>query len=305
MADQVATRPSVELANIDALRDAYTKMQALPGDDNRSWIYWAGYHGYPNWYCWHHSKIGNGATAFSYNLFLPWHRAYLVYWDNVVRDQNADAVQPWWDWTQTSGVPDAYTQDIGNGDANPLISGPTPDMPDDPARRTRRFPGSPPPDSDQQLPPLPTTDDVDTLLALSTFEDLSAQLEQLHDNVHVWTGGTSPDDPNVSGDMANVPSAAYDPIFWAHHTMIDRLWYLWQVRYGVNTIPGNYLNQVLAPFGYTVAQVLDTTHLGYDYASSAASAPAASAGSGSDDSSGAAGAGDPADASTDDGPGGG
>jgi tyrosinase len=28
----------------------------------------------------------------------------------------------------------------------------------------------------------------------------------------------------VGGDMASVPSAAYDPIFYLHHANIDRLW---------------------------------------------------------------------------------
>ena len=28
--------------------------------------------------------------------------------------------------------------------------------------------------------------------------------------------------------MSQIPLAAFDPLFWAHHTMIDRLWALWQ-----------------------------------------------------------------------------
>jgi tyrosinase len=31
--------------------------------------------------------------------------------------------------------------------------------------------------------------------------------------------------------MSLVPFAAFDPIFWAHHTMVDRLWRLWQLRH--------------------------------------------------------------------------
>jgi len=256
-------RPSVEQANIDALRDAYAKMQALSGDDNRSWVYWAGFHGFPRWDCWHHARIGNGPTdPYPYDLFLPWHRAYLVYWDNVARDQNSDAVQPWWDWSQQTGVPDVYGEEAIDGEANPLFSGPTPDMPDDPARSTRRFPGDP--------ADLPSTSDVDDLLRLGTFVDFSNEIQDIHDRVHGWTGGLNPEDENQGGDMGTIVSASYDPIFWAHHAMIDRLWYIWQARYGINTIPADYFDQVLAPFGYTVAQVLDTTHLGYDYASSAA-----------------------------------
>jgi tyrosinase len=273
-------RPDVDHANVAALRDAYGKMQALSATDNRSWVYWAAYHGFDRFDCWHHARTGPSGQAFPYDLFLPWHRAYLVSWDHVTRDQNPDAILPWWDWTSDLehqvGVPDAYTQDPINGQSNPLATGPTPDMPDDPARRTRRFPGDP-----GELPsmtsPTPSNPAIETLLDLSSFVDFSNQLQDVHDFIHGWTGGTDPNDPNVGGDMGNIGIAAFDPIFWAHHAMIDRLWYLWQLRQGINNVPANYLAQVLAPFPYTVQQVLDIHSLGYDYASSSAAAPTAPA----------------------------
>jgi tyrosinase len=78
--------------------------------------------------------------------------------------------------------------------------------------------------------------------------------------VHGWVGG----------QMGVIATAAFDPVFWAHHVMIDRLWYQWQLLHGVNNIPPNYAEKVLAPFGLTVEQVLDVRSLGYDYASSSA-----------------------------------
>lgn len=278
----VTLRPSVDQANIGALRDAYTKMQALTGTDNRSWIYWARYHGFDHYDCWHHAQTGPSGRTFRYDLFLPWHRAYLVSFDHVAREQNSDAILPWWDWTSTLshrvGVPAAYTEAEVDGQVNPLASGPTPDMPDDPARRTRRWPGDP-----SELPSMTATTAsnpaINTLLGLSSFVDFSNKLQDVHDFIHGWTGGTSPQDPNVGGDMGVIVIAAFDPVFWAHHAMIDRLWYLWQLRQGVNNVPANYLDLVLAPFPYTVRQVLDVHGLGYDYASSSAtSTPPAPAG---------------------------
>ena len=32
---------------------------------------------------------------------------------------------------------------------------------------------------------------------------------------------------DVAGAMADVPTAAFDPIFWVHHSNIDRLWVEW------------------------------------------------------------------------------
>jgi tyrosinase len=71
--------------------------------------------------------------------------------------------------------------------------------------------------------------------------------------------------------MTQIAFAAYDPIFWAHHTMIDRLWRLWQLRHPGALPPAAILLDALPPFRATVRQTLDVTALGYDYATSTAS----------------------------------
>lgn len=259
------TQPTLRLdaqhADLNALRDAYARMQAISGTDNRSWMYWAGYHGFADYYCWHHDRTGADNTEYPYNLFLPWHRAYLSYWEHAARDQNEGAILPWWDWTR-GGVPDGFTQPQVGGGANPLYNGPMPATPGQAARRTRRWPGDP--------AQLPTPDQIEAILALSSFEDFQSQIEDVHDQIHVWAGGVNPRNSRQFGDMTSIPVAAYDPLFWSHHCMIDRLWYLWQLRHGVSNVPPSYTGLVLAPFNYTVAQVLDVHQLGYDYAAAAA-----------------------------------
>jgi tyrosinase len=274
----VVLRPEVEKADIAALRDAYAKTQGFSASDNRSWVYWGEYHGFNRYDCWHHSRVGPGrGSQFAYDLFLPWHRAYLLNFDHVTREQNPDAILPWWDWTSELshrvGVPPAYSEPEVDGEVNPLASGPTPDMPDDPARRTRRFPGDP-----SVLPAMDAPDpavglpSVNEVLNLSQYVDFSSQLQNVHDFIHGWTGGINPENPNEGGDMGVIATSAFDPIFWAHHAMIDRLWYLWQLKWGVNNIPDDYLDQVLAPFQFTVRKVLDIRALGYDYAVGSTSA---------------------------------
>jgi tyrosinase len=252
VAYEIVVRPSAEHANAAALQDGYAGMQALSGSDNRSWIYWAEAHGFNRYECWHHARVGN--DAFPYDLFLPWHRAYLLFFDNAARDQNPAAILPWWDWTSDishqSGLPAAYTS---GGPA--LQSGPVPEIDGQPERRTVRNPSGP--------ANLPTTQDVDSVLALTDFRDFSNQLQDIHDGIHGWVGG----------DMGSIGTSAFDPVFWAHHAMIDRLWYLWQLRHGVNNIPAHYLDKALFP-GYTVQQVLDVRALGYDYAAAAVAAGA-------------------------------
>lgn len=254
MANGLTLRPSVEAlentpGGLDALRDSYGKMQALT--DNRGWTYWAGIHGFPQFLCWHHGRIGTGSQA-PFNLFLPWHRAYLLYWEHTARDQNSKMVLPWWDWTSTGshtvGIPKSFTGNTVAGKNNSLSSGPRPAMPGVPAGQTRRAPGSP--------AALPTSAAVNALMNLGNFIDLDVQIEDIHDSVHGWCGG----------DMGQVARAAFDPIFWSHHCMIDRIWYLWQLKNGINTIPDDYLDQPLAPFNMKVRDVLDINRLGYEYA---------------------------------------
>jgi tyrosinase len=250
MAYGIVVRPEADHANVAALEDAYEKMQAISASDNRSWIYWAEFHGFNRYECWHHARIGN--DLFPYDLFLPWHRAYLLFFDSAARDQNSDAVLPWWDWTSDAshltGLPAAYTS---GGPA--LQSGPIPAMNGQPERRTTRNPSSP--------GSLPTPEELEAVLGLTDFRDFSNQLQDIHDGIHGWAGG----------DMGSIATSAFDPVFWAHHAMIDRAWYLWQLRHGVNNIPPDYLDQALFP-GYTVQQVLDVRSLGYDYAAASVAA---------------------------------
>jgi tyrosinase len=83
--------------------------------------------------------------------------------------------------------------------------------------------------------------------------------------VHVWVGGT----------MSEIPVAAYDPIFWAHHCMIDRLWYLWQLGHPGADPPASMLGTALAPFRMTVTDTLSINALGYEYAAAAIALPRA------------------------------
>jgi tyrosinase len=132
----------------------------------------------------------------------------------------------------------------------PLING-------QPERRTTRNPSDP-----GTLPSSASIyDDVNGIIALTDFRDFSNQLQGVHDGIHGWAGG----------DMGSIGTAAFDPVFWAHHAMIDRVWYQWQLRHGMNNIPPEYLDLALFP-GVTVQQVLDIHELGYDYATAAVAA---------------------------------
>jgi tyrosinase len=100
------------------------------------------------------------------------------------------------------------------------------------------------------------------VLAIRDFTGFSSEVEGLHDRVHMWVGG----------HMGQIPYAAFDPIFWAHHCMIDRLWRVWQLRHPGARPPAAILDDALPPFRMTVRQTLSVTALGYDYAVASSSA---------------------------------
>jgi tyrosinase len=226
-------------------RQAISEAQQI-GDD-RGYQYWAGVHGLPlPISCVHHRE-----------LFLPWHRAYLYFFEKALQDRVPAATLPWWDWTNHSeGIPGPYARRKVDGRKNPLFDSPIQASGREAPRQTRttRAPGEP--------GQLPSPGAVEAALANADFFTFQTQLESIHDGIHVWTGGT----------MGSIATSAYDPLFWAHHCMIDRLWYLWQLRHPGAGVPASLLDRALAPFPMTVRDTLQASQLGYDYAAATAAA---------------------------------
>jgi tyrosinase len=232
---------------LTALKDGFRAIKELR--DNRGFWHFAGMHGAPGGLCQHSTqRVFDG-------LFLPWHRAYMYQLEIALQTQVAECTLPWWDWPTsrvTGGIPAAYA-DVG-GEANPLAGAELPSLPTEPPEwpeRTSRDPD--PPEG------LPDAVEVERIVALPDFNDFSQQLEvQLHNRVHGWVGGT----------MGRVATAAYDPIFWAHHTMVDRIWSLWQTKHSDHGPRPEVWRQALTGFDMTVQDVLETPALGYVYAGS-------------------------------------
>ncbi|KAK5657068.1 hypothetical protein OQA88_3595 [Cercophora sp. LCS_1] len=54
-------------------------------------------------------------------------------------------------------------------------------------------------------------------------------LESLHDTIHNLAGGGGLGQPNAQGGhMSYIPYSAFDPIFFLHHTNVDRIFAIWQ-----------------------------------------------------------------------------
>jgi tyrosinase len=212
---------------IIAYGDAVAAMQAKPDSDPTSWAYQAAIHGslasapLPLW-----NQCRHGGW-----YFVSWHRAYLYYFERIVREQvianggPADWALPYWNYD-------------GGGDHNtlpPAFRDPTrPDGSPNPLYVAQRAPGI---NAGGGLPASITT----PAFALSRpsftgasefgggvtsaggqFWSQTGRLEQTpHNDVHVVIGGL----------MGDPDTAAQDPIFWLHHANVDRLWWLWQKQH--------------------------------------------------------------------------
>jgi tyrosinase len=122
-------------------------------------------------------------------------------------------------------------------------------------------------------------------LAEARFTFASPTLEGTpHGQVHNWVAGLF-GSPPMAGLMADFPTAARDPIFWLHHSNVDRLWESWvQLGHVTEPIPPdpNWLtNDFNSDTGRSyeffdktgtqvttirvVNEVLDLSTLGYEY----------------------------------------
>jgi tyrosinase len=252
--DDIVHRKNAALLSDDevgALRSAFEQVKQISVEargDDRGFFQHAGMHGVPYWDCPHHTPQ---------RIFLPWHRAYLYRLEQSLADRAEGVTLPWWDWTTTRGVPAPYADEQAGGAANTLFKSQTLVTPADIrngaplVEETSREPS--PPDF------LPSPQDLQDVLDQPSFAVFSDACENIHDGIHGWVGGT----------MGNVGYAAFDPVFWAHHCMIDRVWWLWQQDGRMNAVPfAGWEDLVLEPFNLTVRDVLNANALGFDYADS-------------------------------------
>jgi tyrosinase len=189
------------------------------------------------------------------DYFLPWHRAYVMYFESIVRalSGNANFTLPYWNYTVSGPSHGVIPPEFRDPTSALYMSNRNPGVND----------GVP---IDQGHDPSP----INLKAIANCFYDtgdgtgdsgFNPDLDSgLHGSVHVLTGN--------SRNMGAVPWAAHDPVFWAHHCQIDRLWYSWQ-RAGRQTPPMSYKFTFANPDGTSstvdLAQYLDYTTLPYVY----------------------------------------
>jgi polyphenol oxidase len=205
-------------SEIQLLQDAYGALRELTQknpNDPRGWQQQANVH---CWYCGGGQDGQAGPEIHGSYRFFPWHRCYLYYHERILGKLvgNPNFRLPYWDWSDPSDrtLPPPYTNP--NSSSNPLFdahrgASPTDQIP-------ARYVGP----EYMQTRILQTTS-----WRVFMGTDVSAgNLENgPHGLVHIWVG-----DPTLQAaneDMGVLATAAQDPVFFAHHSNIDRYWDVW------------------------------------------------------------------------------
>jgi hypothetical protein len=250
---------------LDSYRRAIAAMLQLPPTDARNWYRIAFIHEldcpHQNWW------------------FLPWHRGYIGWFEQICRNLSGDATfaLPYWDWTATPNLPAPFgdnsvlnpsnptfiasLQDFQNQFTNPatalyqsftqaqLAQAQNRQLGDAPTFLNQIsgdfFPIAQARQSDfgGSYPGEVSIGRIESALAPTAFADFASLPAANHDA----TAGegileTHPHDNThaaVGGFMSQFLSPV-DPIFWMHHSNIDRLWDVWtrkQQRLGLPTLP--------------------------------------------------------------------
>lgn len=283
-------RPAAHLADdeyIAKYNKAIELMKALPADDPRNFIQQANVHcaycdgayhqvGFPNLDLQVHNSW----------LFFPFHRYYLYFYEKILGkliDDPTFAI-PFWNWDAPNGMqmPTIYTNPN-----SPLYD------------KFRNANHQPPTALDLNFNGTELTSTADDKLSsnlnvmyrqmVSNAKNAklffgsayragdeadpgAGSIENIpHGPVHVWCGDTT--QPNLE-DMGNFYSAARDPIFFAHHSNVDRMWTIWKTLGGKRTDfkDPDWLNAGFIfydengqPVRVKVKDCLETPNLGYVY----------------------------------------
>jgi tyrosinase len=219
------------------------RISAQSPQDHRGYQYIAGVHGLPGRHCKHHVPS-----------FAVWHRPYLQGYEQRLQDVVPNTFLPYWDWTtrraQEEGIPRIFTDvtwenpDTNQTEPNPLLS--------QPMTLIGRGPTTREPNPPSELTPL--RDLLHNALMAQDYLAFSPDLENPHDEIHGWVGGS----------MGVISFAAYDPLFWSHHAFVEYAFCQWQDAHPEAEAPAIDARD-FAPFSVTIDQVWNYRGLGYVY----------------------------------------
>jgi tyrosinase len=188
-----------------AYRKAIAAMQALPATNPLSWTYQAAIHG---------TTLSGMQTAWNTcehgtDFFWSWHRMYLYWFERIIRKMSGEPcwAMPYWDWAPGNELQlPAPFRDTGSelytANRNPAINSGAGSL-------------------------NPGVISISGAFSSTDFLTTNSIIQGPHGSVHVEIGGW----------MSWPPTAAQDPIFYLHHSNVDRQWNLWLAQGGGRSDP--------------------------------------------------------------------
>jgi Common central domain of tyrosinase/Polyphenol oxidase middle domain len=271
---QDATR----LANFEAAVQEMKDRSAADETDPKGWLIVANTH---RDFC---PNPRNASNQMHYCYwFIAWHRAFISVTERKIRAISGDDSfsYPYWNWSTDRNIPQAFAR-AGSSLSNAVRYTPPRGLqddevdynPDDPtlaalgvaALSARRFEATTPGRISRSFGGIARPN------AFGAYGN--NRLEGTpHGPVHLYVGGVS--DGGDTGDMTDFATAGRDPIFFAHHGNLDRLWEIWRqdpARKATEPTSDAFLNHRFvftwidgAPIEVPMSDILDTTKLGYVY----------------------------------------
>ena len=211
-------RPASTLssAEVTRLRSAYQAMRDLsvsdPSDPR-------GFNHQANIHCWYCSEIAASLHVHGNWRFFAFHRAYLYMHERILGKliNDMDFRLPYWDWDIASHrrIPSAYS--TPGAASNPLWNS------------TRGMSAT------DELPDEDVGDDaMEASMTAADFTEFGGSASGSgipegvpHGSVHV----------DVDGDMGAFDTAGKDPLFYAHHSNVDKMWSDWNKGSSAHTNP--------------------------------------------------------------------
>ena len=270
-------------AMLDVYADAVARMQALAATRTSSWTW--------QWYThfvdgattksneitrlfrsmtttmgsfanatWNTCQSHSGQNS---NNFLPWHRMYLYFMEQIVRQVSgrADFAMPYWNYTSADPAQRGVLPLQFRSPTDPLYAS---------LYRSNRTSLA---NSGQPIQKFQSGDPMDIGTAMATTSYSTVGTVQgfcraidsgIHGRIHVLVG--------TSKNMGAVPYAARDPLFWVHHSSIDRMWASWTASGGVNPTSASWATKTFVfadGSGRRITGALkdyfDAAALGYTY----------------------------------------
>jgi tyrosinase len=244
-AEDIRVRKNISVvSSVSEYMAAYRKgvavMKSRPETDPTSWLYWANVHWMVNpvpeemkllWNQCQHGTPGHGAP-----LFLPWHRAFIYFFEGVLREATGlDSFNiPYWDWYTDPVLPAVFREPKDN---NPLWHA-----------RSKKANAGLSLDPQQTLERSLWGSDIKDLIGDYSFSEIME--DNPHGEMHVRVGSEILNGVRGVFDMGGIATSAKDPIFWLHHANIDRLWTVWSKMGGGRANPASTSKWAESPFTF-------------------------------------------------------